>query len=201
MWLNGIKASYKQSGVLNSTVRKIIHKWKETQTVSNLQRRGSLSKFTPRSDHTIQRKVVKHLSYTSAMLKFMASSSSFTSSWSPGWSLLNKRNVAAELWSAESHPKEQTENGKMSFRENRLNWRCLGIKAQHQVWRNPNTAYQQTPQTNCQARCSRGYDYSLFCNHRMWACCHHCAKYKLLFIRRYSAVKCIAFLTNKWISF
>ncbi|KAK3546651.1 hypothetical protein QTP70_031429 [Hemibagrus guttatus] len=65
----GYKAISKALGLLQTTVRAIIYKWRKHGTVENLPRSGRLTKITPRAQRQLIQEVTKDPTTTSKELQ------------------------------------------------------------------------------------------------------------------------------------
>ncbi|KAK3522302.1 hypothetical protein QTP86_001995 [Hemibagrus guttatus] len=155
----GYKAISKALGLLQTTVRAIIYKWRKHGTVENLPRSGQTTKITPRAQRQLIQEVTKDPTTTSKELQ--ASLASVKVSVHDATirkrlgknglrgrvprrkPLLSKKNIKARLSFARKHLDDPQDFWENTLWTNETKIELFGRSVSHYVWHKSNTAFQK----------------------------------------------------------
>ncbi|KAK3507161.1 hypothetical protein QTP70_009294 [Hemibagrus guttatus] len=158
----GYRAISKALGLLKTTVRAVIYKWRKHGAVENLPRSGRPTKITPRAHRQLIQEVTKDPTTTSkelqaslASVKVSVHDSTIRKRLGKNGlhgrvprrkPLLSKKNIKARLSFARKHlddPQDFWENTLWTDETKKTFWKVCVTSGIHYVWRKSNTAFQK----------------------------------------------------------
>ncbi|KAK3509719.1 hypothetical protein QTP70_008457 [Hemibagrus guttatus] len=155
----GYKVIFKALGLLRTTVRAIIYKWRKHGTVENLPRNGRPTKITPRVQRQLIQEVTKDPTTTSkelqaslASVKVSVHDSTIRKRLGKNGlhgrvprpkPLLSKKNIKARLSFARKHLDDPQDFWENTLWTDKTNIELFGRSVSHYVWRKSNTAFQK----------------------------------------------------------
>ncbi|KAK3542759.1 hypothetical protein QTP70_002767 [Hemibagrus guttatus] len=155
----GYKAISKALGLLRTTVRAIIYKWRKHGTVENLPRSGRPTKITPRAQRQLIQEVTKDPTTTSkelqaslASVKVSVHDSTIRKRLGKNGlrgrvprqkPLLSKKNIKARLSFARKHLDDPQDFWENTLWTDETKIELFGRSVSHYIWRKSNTAFQK----------------------------------------------------------
>ncbi len=155
----GYKAISKALGLQRTTVRAIIHKWRNHGTVVNLPRSGRPTKITPRAQRRLIQEVTKdptttckELQASLASVKVSVHDSTIRKRLGKNGlhgrvprpkPLLSKKNIKAHLSFARKHLDDPQDFWENTLWTDETKVELFGRCVSHYIWRKSNTAFQK----------------------------------------------------------